>query len=445
MSVKRILIVRRDRCESVRFSVISGPSGHHGASMKILALAVGTRGDVAPFTGLGAQFRGSGHQFAIATQPRFADLVTAAGSEYRPLPAEFLPFPGRGPSWQLELFRHVAAFIHEMGRSMVPLVEVDADVLLLPAITAPLGWQLAEATGALAVGAYLQPGHPTAEFAPSLGSGRSLGCWGNRAAVQLTSGFHNRMYAAAAKELRAGLGLPRASVGAVRRHREKAGWPVLYGYSPAVVPRPADWRDGLEVVGNWWPSETVSQTRLPEELEDFLQAGPPPVFVGFGSMGVGEGEGLSEIAVAALRLAGVRGVVQAGWAELTAVGGGGDILTVGELPHRLIFPRAAAVVHHAGAGTTAAALRAGVPAVTVPMMADQPFWARRLAALGVSPAPIPFGRLTAERLARAITEALGHPGYRERASALAGRMSAEDGAGIAVTLLERWVRKSDAS
>lgn len=304
--------------------------------MKILALAVGTRGDVAPFTGLGTQLRNAGHQFAIATQPRFASLVTAAEIEYHPLPAAFLPFPGAGLVHQLKLFRHAADFIHEMGRGMMPLAAVDADVLLCPAITAPLGWQLAEATGALAVGAYLQPNHPTAEFAPSFGSGRSLGGLGNRAAGYLTLVLHNRMYAAAVKELRAEPGLPPASVRAMRRRRERACWPVMYGYSAAVVPRPADWRPGLEVVGNWWPSQGASNTRLPEELEEFLRAGPPPVFIGFGSMGAGEGERLSEIAVGALRLAGVRGVVQAGWAGLNAVGR--DILTVGEFPHPLLFP-----------------------------------------------------------------------------------------------------------
>ncbi|MFD0652644.1 glycosyltransferase [Streptomyces malaysiensis] len=149
-----------------------------------------------------------------------------------------------------------------------------------------------------------------------------------------------------------------------------------------MVPRPADWPSQVEVVGYWWPARP-RDWQPPAELTDFLQAGPPPVFIGFGSMAPGQGERLGELVTAAVARAGVRAVVQAGWAGLTA--SGDDILTVGDLPHDWLFPRTAAVVHHAGAGTTAAGLRAGVPAVAVPAMADQPFWAARLHRLGVAP------------------------------------------------------------
>ncbi|MYZ12335.1 nucleotide disphospho-sugar-binding domain-containing protein, partial [Streptomyces sp. SID337] len=134
--------------------------------------------------------------------------------------------------------------------------------------------------------------------------------------------------------------------------------------------------------------------------------GPPPVFIGFGSMAGGEGDGerLSEIAVSALRTAGLRGVLQSGRAGLAA--SGDDVLTIGEVPHALLFPRVAAVVHHAGAGTSAAALRAGAPAVPVPVAADQPFWAARLASLGAATAPVPFEDLTAPALADAIGRAV---------------------------------------
>ncbi len=105
------------------------------------------------------------------------------------------------------------------------------------------------------------------------------------------------------------------------------------------------------------------------------------------------------------------------------------------MPHDWLFPRMAAVVHHAGAGTTAAGLRAGVPAVPVPLMVDQPFRARQLDRLGVTPGPVPFGRLTADRLAAALTEVTGNPGYRQRAHAVARRIAGEDGAGAVAKLL----------
>jgi UDP:flavonoid glycosyltransferase YjiC (YdhE family) len=134
----------------------------------------------------------------------------------------------------------------------------------------------------------------------------------------------------------------------------------------------------------------------------------------------------------------VRAVVQSGWADLGPAGD--DILLVGDLPHDWLFPRTAAVVHHAGAGTTGAGLRAGVPAVPVPVLVDQPFWADRLHRLGVTPHPLPLPELTAETLADALRSCLDRSTYRDRATELARRVRAEDGpAGVLslVTQLER--------
>ncbi|MFV0131737.1 glycosyltransferase [Streptomyces sp. HMX87] len=143
-------------------------------------------------------------------------------------------------------------------------------------------------------------------------------------------------------------------------------------------------------------------------------------------MAAGQRERLSELVAAAVKRAGVRAVVQAGWAELSCCGA--DVLAVGDIPHDWLFPRTAAAVHHAGAGTTAAGLRAGVPAVPVPDMADQPFWASRLYRLGVAPRPVPFQNLTAEALGDAITACLSEPAHGRRATELAAGIAAEDGA-----------------
>ncbi|MEU2427818.1 glycosyltransferase [Streptomyces sp. NPDC007851] len=194
--------------------------------------------------------------------------------------------------------------------------------------------------------------------------------------------------------LRARLGLPAGAPSAPVNVR-----PVFHGFSPLVVPRPEDWPSWVEVAGYWWPARP-DNWQPPAELVDFLQAGPPPVFVGFGSMA-------------------------AGWADLK--GCGADVLSIGDVPHDWLFPRTAAVVHHAGAGTTAAGLRAGVPAVPVPVMADQPFWASRLYTLGVAPRPVPFQKLTAEALGDAITTCLSEPSHRRLAAELARRITAEDG------------------
>lgn len=400
--------------------------------MRVLITAAGSYGDIAPYTGLGAHLRAAGHEVALATHESFAPLVRGAGLGFRPLPADARA-SGRAAG-RRELMRAASAFVRDLGAGLADAVDDGDELLVLSTTTAPLGWQLAEALDVPTIGAYLQPTHPTREFAPVVSGARSLGRWGNHALGRFSLRMVDRVYADAVRDLRSRLGLPAAPPAAVRARQERAGWPVLHGVSPAVVPRPADWRAGLDIVGNWWPQHDPDE-RLPARVEDFLAAGPPPVLIGFGSMAAGEGERLSELAVAALRRAGLRGVLQSGRAGLAA--SGDDVLTVGELPHALLFPRTAAVVHHAGAGTTAAGLRAGVPAVPVPVTADQPFWAARLTALGAAPGPIPFRALTAERLAAALTRAVREPAYASAATAVSRAMAAEDGAGQVRKAVER--------
>ncbi|MEV4502176.1 glycosyltransferase [Streptomyces klenkii] len=400
--------------------------------MRILIAAAGSRGDVAPYTGLGTALSRAGYDVALAATDAFEPLVRAAGLEFRSLPGDTR---ARGDvTDRRELMRTAAAFVTELGQGFADAVDGGTDLLLLSATTAPLGWHLTEATGIPSLGAYLQPTAPTGDFPPVVTSSRSLGRLANRATGRLALRMADRVFERAVTELRHRLQLPPLSPSAMRRRQEQANWPVLHGFSTALVPRPSDWRSGLEVVGTWWPHHDAAQ-QLPTALEDFLHAGPRPVLIGFGSMAAGDGERLSEIAVRALRLAGLRGVLQGGSAGLAAAAD--DVLTIGDVPHAVLFPRLAAVVHHAGAGTSAAALRAGVPAVTVPVTADQPFWAGRLAALGAATDPIPFRSLTAERLADALTRAVKQPTYARAAESAARHMATEDGAAQTLKAVQR--------
>ncbi|MHA4814897.1 glycosyltransferase [Streptomyces aculeolatus] len=417
--------------------------------MRILIAAAGSRGDVAPYTGLGAELRRAGHDVALAATDGFAPLVRGAGLEFRRLPADHRTGTGGadgggadgagsgsggaargggGGPGKRELMRSAAAFVTELGRGFADAVAEGTDLLLLSATTAPLGWHLAEATGTPTLGVYLQPTAPTGDFPPVVTGARPRSRFVNRAAGRFALRMADRVYGRAVADLRAHLDLAPLSPAAMRRRQEAANWPVLHGFSTALVPRPADWRVGLEVVGTWWPAyEPAAQ--LPPELADFLRAGPAPVLVGFGSMAGGDGERLGGIAVRALRRAGLRGILQGGSAGLTAAGDAGDdVLAIGDVPHALLFPHLAAVVHHAGAGTSAAALRAEVPSVPVPVTADQPFWAARLAALGAATDPIPFRALTAERLSGALSRAAGEPSYARAAKKAAAHMATEDGA-----------------
>ncbi|WP_031487079.1 glycosyltransferase [Streptomyces bicolor] len=398
--------------------------------MRILIAAAGSRGDVAPYTGLGAGLREAGHDVTLATTDAFAPLVREAGLEFRSLPSR--PQAQGAVASRRELMRTAAAFVTELGQGFADAVDPGTELLLLSATTAPLGWHVAEALGIRTLGAHLQPTAPTGDFPPNVMGTCSLGRLGNRAAGRFALRMADRVYTEAVTELRRRLDLPPLAPSEMRRRQERAHRPVLHGFSTALVPRPSDWRAELDVVGTWWPYVGPDR-RLPGEVEDFLAVGARPVFIGFGSMAAGHGERLSEIAVRALRRAGLRGIVQSGSAGLAA--DGDDVLTIGDVPHTLLFPRVAAVVHHAGAGTSAAALRAGAPAIPVPVTADQPFWAGRLASIGAATAPIPFASLTAERLADALAQTVRRQTYARAASVAARHMATEDGVGTVLKAL----------
>ncbi|MFG2357061.1 glycosyltransferase [Streptomyces sp. NPDC048521] len=406
-------------------------------------MTAGSRGDVAPYTGLGHRLHRAGHTVTLVTHARFEPLVAGSGVGFRALPvdprAELESARGRGlhrsASGAGKLIR-----IAEMARRLVGRMTDDllaaateSDALLLSASLAPLGHTIAEGLRLPSMGVYLQPIAATREFAPPVLGGGSWGGAANRAAGHGVSVAVERVFAGTVPSVRARLGLPPLRAGAARRTRERQRWPVQHGFSPTVVPRPGDWRPGLEVGGYWWPYD--DGTRLPPALGAFIDAGPPPVFVGLGSATVPDAGRLSAQVVAALRRAGLRGVIQRGWGGLAA--DGDDMLTIGDVPHAPLFPRMAAVVHHAGAGTTAAGLRAGVPAVPVPIQFDAGFWSARLVALGVAPDVVPLRRLTVPALASALLRATRDPAYRERARTLGARVRGEDGAAPVLEAVDR--------
>jgi sterol 3beta-glucosyltransferase len=412
--------------------------------MRIVTLAVGSRGDVVPYVGLGLRLREAGHEVVVATHGLFEELVVGHGLGYAALPLdtreELLDKAG-SLGGILAVNKSVGAQALPLGRAMVAAAR-GADVLLLT----PAGWiggHVAEGLGVPSMGVYLQPMTPTREFAPSTVTTRSLGAWGNRAAARAVLEWGQLPYRAGVRALRAELGLPPIGHRQWLRNLDASEWPICYGYSPYVIQPPRDWPSSCATVGYWWAAPEPDFTP-PPELTAFLDAGPPPVYVGFGSMPARDSRALSALVRQAARDAGVRVVLGAGWAGLDA--SGDDVLTISEAPHEWLFPRMAAVVHHAGAGTTAAGLRAGVPAVPVPMMVDQPFWAQRLVRLGVAPAAVPFRRLTAPRLAAAIRTAVAEPSYRQRAREVATILSDEDGpAGVLQALNDLGRRAGRAS
>ncbi len=221
--------------------------------------------------------------------------------------------------------------------------------------------------------------------------------------------------------------------------RRLAEIPHLLGFSPSVLPPPADWPDTLHVCGYWF-LDLARRWQPPERLTEFLAAGPAPIAIGFGSMISKQEQATTEVVLEAVRRAGVRAVLIRGWGELQSRGADTQVLMIRDVPHDWLFSQVAGAVHHGGSGTTAASLLAGLPTQIVPFGFDQPLWGSRVAALGVGPKPISHHQLSARRLARSLRTLVSDRAMRARARALANSIRKEDGAGRAVELLARHLR-----
>ncbi len=211
--------------------------------------------------------------------------------------------------------------------------------------------------------------------------------------------------------------------------------PAIYGISPNVLPKPPDWGDNIEITGYWF-LDTPADWQPPKDLVDFLLAGPPPVYVGFGSMSIRNPEETTEIVIQALSRTKQRGLLATGWGGLKLADLPDNVFKIDSVPHDWLFSQMAAVIHHGGAGTTAAGLRAGIPTITVPFFVDQPFWGKRVAELGVGPQPIPRKQLSVERLAAAITTVVSDKELQRRVAVLGERIRTEDGVAKAVEVIQ---------
>ncbi|HVE86663.1 MAG TPA: nucleotide disphospho-sugar-binding domain-containing protein, partial [Myxococcales bacterium] len=250
---------------------------------------------------------------------------------------------------------------------------------------------------------------------------------------RLVRGVLSRTMRASFSEVRSSFGLP-----PIRRIEDALDRTVvdLVTVSPTLLPRPPDWRAKVHLTGFLTPPPAGPPPPVSPDVEAFLAAGPPPLYVTFGSMSAAEAEPQAVLSLVerATREAGHRALVQT---SIPSSGpGAGDILRIGPAPHDQLFPRCRAIVHHGGAGTTQAALRAGRPSVIVAHVADQFMWGRQLRRLGVAPESLARHSLAPSRLARAIQAATASEPMRTRAEELGRSMAAEDGLRKAVQLCE---------
>jgi sterol 3beta-glucosyltransferase len=237
------------------------------------------------------------------------------------------------------------------------------------------------------------------------------------------------------------LGLPPLPRSFLPRLWGKMKVPIMHGFSIQLVPRPRDWGEHLAVTGYWF-LEDLADWRPTSELAEFLDGGPEPVYVGFGSMKTRQPATTARVVLKALERANKRAVFQGGWAGLHDVEFPSSIFKIDSVSHDWLFPRSAALIHHGGGGTTGTGLRSGTPTITVPFYADQPYWGHRVAEIGAGPKPISRKLLNVENLADAIRLATNGNGVKTRATEIGERIRSENGITNAINFINQVLEKS---
>ena len=411
--------------------------------MKTTIFTVGSRGDVQPYVALGNALAERGLDVTIATHEPFRGFVIDRGLGFAPLPGdprELLATPEAQELLRtgLGLFRFARRFVAILEPWFWKLVDAvtpihaRSEAVLYSALAFPT-WHLAQVDRTPTIQLSLQPLLPTAAFPAITTSFGDLGSLGNRLSHRLNQQLFWQPLRSAVDQWRVrDLGLPRQGLRGPYPELAAKQEPIVHGFSRHLVARPPDWPDHAIVSGHW----PLRDSRpLPDETVAWLNDGPPPVYVGFGSIRDSESERLTDVAMKAAKRAGVRLVLDSGWTGLESAASD-RMHVVSDTDHTELFPRMSAVVHHGGAGTTHTAAAAGVPSMAVPYYADQPFWGRRLHAIGVGVPPLPRRELAAAPLTERIG-ALSDGDIRTRAAQIGEAMRAERGLATATDFIIR--------
>lgn len=426
---------------------LSGEQNAGSEDRPIVIATLGTHGDVRPVIALGRGLQQRGHPVRVLTSENFAPLVKANGLAFFPLTGDHQrmlqvnPIRAGQSMWaNCRMFRHHIASWARDWPSQGRAACADARLLIGVGSASILVDSLSQALQIPLVYAQLQPltvsRHLPLVARPQLRLPGPLHV-GLQHAMRF--GGWQLLREVIDGSVRAPLGLPPYGW----RGPDTSTIRVLYGYSEHLCPRPSDWPARIQVCGFW--SLPQLQWQPPAALLDFLDAGPPPLYVGFGSMIDADAARLTTTVKAALRLTGQRALLATGWGGLIADQDvdSDQCFALEHAPHDWLFPRVIAAVHHGGAGTCAAALTAGIPSVVVPFGYDQPFWAHCLAQRGVAPPALKRDGLQPEVLAHALRQATS-PTMCAVAQALGQRLREEDGVAKAVAQLEQWGLLRDA-
>lgn len=422
-------------------------------AMRVLILTHGSRGDVQPFAALAKALVEAGHEAMVGAPASSAYLVEPygaclipfddtvskllAGQEVRE--AIETDYHGmRGKKGQIQILFRFRRLMAKMLDDIALAAECGADIVVhhvgLP------GHEVAERLGVPAVPVCLHPSYvPTRSFPNPrfpFWVPRAL----NRASYLSTKLLMWTISGNTGRWRKDRLGLPyRYGHRNVLRRPDRTPATILQAFSKYILPPEPSYPGWVHTTG-YWTLPASADWVPPGELSDFLTAGAPPIYVGFGSMAGADPRRTGRLVVEAIRRAKARAVIASGWGGIQSDNAEwGDVLYINEAPHGWLLPRMAAVVHHGGSGTTGAALAAGRPQVVCPFVADQPFHARRMHEMGVASTPQPQRSLNPDDLARAIVRATTDGALATRARELRDQVRAEGGVNAAIKLLESLV------
>lgn len=414
--------------------------------MHISVAGYGTWGDVLPCMALGEALQRRGHEVRLVVTEDFDRWVRATDLDVRLLGVNksdvMRDVSSQTRTWRiaLALQRRIPPVLLRAGRDLVDVTQ-GTDVLVVNHWLMGMAGAIAQARSLGLIELAMQPRIPTAKMPifswPEPPEWFPLRGGYNRLSYRIAHWFRWWAYMRTANSLRAeAFGLRALTSQEYLDLHERT--PTLVAASRHVVPRPDDWASHHQMTGYLFYDD--QGWRPPSELQSFLAAGPVPVYIGFGSM---HDEDPIETTATILRgleaAEGERAVMYPGWAGIGQGDLPPDVYRLEYAPHHWLFPRVAAAVHHAGAGTTAAALRAGIPSVPVPHSGDQNFWARRLHDLGAGTELLRRPQLSADALGERIARAVADHDLRRSAGRLGDLIRAEQGAETAAAAVEEFL------
>jgi sterol 3beta-glucosyltransferase len=397
--------------------------------VKITILALGSTGDVTPCAALGGALARAGHRVCLASHQDFEGLAHSQRLEFHAIapPAKDL-VQGAGSSFAAILRRYIA-----LGRQLVDSLTApqvnQADLILNQLPGGLFGRDMAGRHNIPMLGLVYLPMLPTEAY-PAIGwpSLRLPGY--NRFTYRVSEALLWFLFARTIKHWRSSLGLPSLS----GRAYFQESYPVLAGFSPRLLPPPADWGAEVHVTGYWHPQDPSWQPDA--SLLAFLERGPAPVYIGFGSMPIPHPEKTLRMVLSALEQTGLRAVLHAGWGGLNGQNLPPGVFPIEYAPFTWLFPRMAGMVIHGGAGAVHCAARSGKPSLVVPFLFDQFSWGNRLHRLQAGPSPLPFRQLSPERLALRLNDLVDSIAYQQGAQALGYAVQQENGLDTALRIVQ---------